>query len=256
MIDQRLSGSLGRFLQRRAIQNLKNPTPKNQHPPLSWYFKVRFKFALRKRSFVIRCGVFGLEFYWGAVVPLWNNVSIDEKRYGVIVYPLFRIFPGASIRCFKWLIKSETRDNVGGVEMNECPVCCERKIEEDRLESERKDARAAADKDREMMKKWRKYIQDLPPHRRFTFDVFEDGKLTAFWASADTETEEQAREKLNKCIEDNGRGITLGKLRYNEPRPKHLMEQNFLEDKEHLEKAGIPEYKKPEITFLYGRPQG
>ena len=104
-MDQRLSGSLGRFLQRRAIQRLKNP-PDNYHPPRSWYWKVRFKFALTKRSLIVRCGIFGLELYWGAVAPLWNNVSVDEKRYGVIFYPIFRVIPGASYRAFKW-IKSE-----------------------------------------------------------------------------------------------------------------------------------------------------
>ena len=82
MMDQRLSGSLGRFLQRRAIQRLKNPPPSNQHPPRSWYWKVRFKFALGKRSLVMRGGIFGLKIYWGALFPVWNNVSIDEKRWG------------------------------------------------------------------------------------------------------------------------------------------------------------------------------
>lgn len=105
-MDQRLSGSLGRFLQRRAIQRLKNPPPSNQHPPRSWYWKVRFKFAVGKRSLVIRAGIFGLEVYWGAVVPLWDNVSVDEKRWGVIFYPIFRVVPGATVRCFR-LLKSE-----------------------------------------------------------------------------------------------------------------------------------------------------
>ena len=111
MMDQRLSGSLGRFIQRRAIQRLKNPPPSNQHPPRSWYWKVRFKFALGKRSLVMRGGIFGLEIYWGALSPVWNNVSIDEKRWGVIFYPIFYIVPGASFRCFRWL-KTETMDNV------------------------------------------------------------------------------------------------------------------------------------------------
>ena len=110
-MDQRLSGSLGRFLQRRAIQRLKNPPPSNQHPPRSWYWKVRFKFALGKRSLVMRGGIFGLEIYRGALSPVWNNVSIDEKRWGVIFYPIFHIAPGASFRCFRWL-KTETMDNV------------------------------------------------------------------------------------------------------------------------------------------------
>ena len=108
-MDQRLSGSLGRFIQRRAIQRLKNPPPSNQHPPRSWYWKVRFKFALRNRSLIIRGGIFGLELYWGAISPLWDNVSVDEKRYGVIFYPIFRVVPGASIWAFKW-IKSEVMD--------------------------------------------------------------------------------------------------------------------------------------------------
>lgn len=105
-MDQRLSGSLGRFLQRRAMQRLKNPPPDKCHPPRSWYWKVRFKFALAKRSLIVRGGIFGLELYWGAIAPLWNNVSVDEKRYGVIIYPMFHIVPGASIRVFRW-IKSE-----------------------------------------------------------------------------------------------------------------------------------------------------
>ena len=104
-MDQRLRGSLGRFLQRRAIQRLKNP-PDNQHPPWHWYWTVRFKFALGKRSLVMRCGIFGLNIYCGAVVPVWNNVCVDEKRWGLIFYPIFRVVPGASYRCFKWL-KSE-----------------------------------------------------------------------------------------------------------------------------------------------------
>jgi len=111
MMDERLSGTLGRFLQLRAIQRLKNPPPSNQHPPWSWYWKVRFKFALRKRSLVMRGGIFGLEVYWGAVVPLWNNVSVDEKRWGVILYPIFRIFSGASFKCLR-LLKTETMDAV------------------------------------------------------------------------------------------------------------------------------------------------
>ena len=86
--------------------------------------------------------------------------------------------------------------------------------------------------------------------------VENDNLLGAMWADADAETEEQARAKLEKYIKDNGGGITLGKLRWSEHRSKHLMERNFLEDKDHLEAAGIPEYKQPEITFLYGRPQG
>jgi hypothetical protein len=139
--------------------------------------------------------------------------------------------------------------------MSECPVCRERKIEEDKLEAERKEAIAVKDKNCEMMKKWRLYIQGLPPYLRFSFEVLENN-LGAMWADADTETEEQARAKLEKYIEDNGGGITLGKLRYSEPRSKHLMERNFLEDKDHLEKAGIPEYKRPEIGILYGRSQG
>jgi hypothetical protein len=137
--------------------------------------------------------------------------------------------------------------------MIECPVCRERKIEEDRLEAKRSEARDAADKDREMMKKWREYIQGLPPYRRFSFEVLENDR-GAMWADADTETEDQARAKLEKYIEDCGGGITLGELRYSEPRSKHLMERNFLEDKDHLEAAGIPDYKQPEIGFLYGRP--
>lgn len=137
--------------------------------------------------------------------------------------------------------------------MSECPVCRERKIEEDRIESERKEAIAVADKDREMMRKWRVYIQGLPPYRRFSFEVLENN-LGAMWANADTETEEQARAKLEKYIEDCGGGISLGKLKWSEPRSKHLMERNFLEDKDHLEAAGIPEYKHPDTTFLYGRP--
>jgi hypothetical protein len=103
MMDQRLSGSLGRFIQRRAIQRLKNPPPSNQHPPRSWYWKVRFKFALGKRSLVMRGGIFGLEVYWGAVITAWNNVSVDEKRWGVILYPILRIILGATFRCFRWL---------------------------------------------------------------------------------------------------------------------------------------------------------
>ena len=109
-MDQRLSGSLGRFLQRRAIQRLKNP-PDNQHPPWHWYWTVRFKFALRKRSLVMRGGIFGLEVYWGAVEPLWNNVCVDEKRWGVILYPIFRIVPGASFKCLR-LLKTETMDAI------------------------------------------------------------------------------------------------------------------------------------------------
>ena len=139
--------------------------------------------------------------------------------------------------------------------MNECPVCRDRKIEEDRLDTERVEAMAAADKNREMMKKWREYIQSLPSYRRFSFEVIDNGNLRgAMWADADTETEEQARAKLEKYIEDCGGGIRLGKLLWSEPRSKHLMERNFLEDKDHLEAAGIPEYKQPEIGILYGRP--
>ena len=137
--------------------------------------------------------------------------------------------------------------------MSECPVCRDRKIEEDRLDAERIAARAAADKNREMMKQWKEYIQGLPPYRRFSFEVLENDR-GAMWADADTETEEQARAKLEKYIEDCGGGIILGKLKWSEPRSTHLMERNFLEDKDHLEAAGIPEYKHPDTSILYGRP--
>jgi hypothetical protein len=109
-MDQRLSGSLSRFLQRQAIQRVKNPRD-NQHPPWGWYWKIRFKFALRKRALIIHGGIFGLQVYWGDVGPMSNNVGVDQKRWGVILYPIFRVVPGASYRCFKWL-KTETMDAV------------------------------------------------------------------------------------------------------------------------------------------------
>lgn len=107
-MDQRLSGSLGRFLHLRAIRSLKNPLPVKK-VPWSYFWKVRFKFSLGNRSLVMRCGIFGIELYWGAVVPLLNNVSMSEKRTGVILYPILRIIPGATYRCFRWL-KTEVMD--------------------------------------------------------------------------------------------------------------------------------------------------
>ena len=53
--------------------------------------------------------------------------------------------------------------------MNGCPECRAREVEQERLEAERKEARDAANKNRGMMKKWRKYIQGLPPYQRFSF---------------------------------------------------------------------------------------
>jgi hypothetical protein len=66
---------------------------------------------------MVRCGIFGLELYWGAVVPLWNNVSIDEKRWGVVIYPMFFLVPGASLKCLK-LLKTEIIDAVEGEDDN------------------------------------------------------------------------------------------------------------------------------------------
>ena len=134
----------------------------------------------------------------------------------------------------------------------DCIGCKKRKMAQEKLELERKIAAEVREKDRETMRKWHEYIYSLPPYRRFTFDVFENGEPSNLHATADTETEEQARNKLNKYIEDCGGGITIGKLRHSERRSRSLMASNFLEDKEHLEKAGIPDYKKPPI--IYGRP--
>lgn len=75
------------------------------------FVRFRFGFSLKRHRFIMRGGIFGLEIYWGALYPVWNNVSVDEKRWGVIFYPIFRIVPGASFRCFRWL-KVETMDAV------------------------------------------------------------------------------------------------------------------------------------------------
>jgi hypothetical protein len=113
-MDQRLRGSLGRFLQRRAIENLKNPLPVKKLP-WNYFWEVRFKFSLGNHSLIMRAGLFGLELYWGAVVPLWNNVSVSEKRTGVMFYPIFRVVPGATYRCFRWL-KAEVIDDCEDVQ--------------------------------------------------------------------------------------------------------------------------------------------
>ena len=63
-------------------------------------------FSLGKRKLILRGGFFGLEVYWGAILPLVNNVSMDEKRWGVIIYPIFRIVPGATYPCLR-LMKTE-----------------------------------------------------------------------------------------------------------------------------------------------------
>jgi hypothetical protein len=61
---------------------------------------------------VIRAGFFGLEIHFGSVVPLCNNVSVDERRTGIILYPMpLHITPGASVRSFR-LIKSKVLDAV------------------------------------------------------------------------------------------------------------------------------------------------
>jgi hypothetical protein len=101
-MDQRKSGSLGRFLQLRKMDQLRNPPPQKKLP-WNYYLKVRFKFALGNRMLVLRAGLFGLELYWNAVVPLWNNVSMNERRTGIMFYPIFRVIPGATYRCFRWL---------------------------------------------------------------------------------------------------------------------------------------------------------
>jgi hypothetical protein len=78
---------------------------------LSWELKTRFKFKSSKGHLTVRGGIFGLDLYWGALVPIWNNVSVDEKRWGVILYPILRIYPGKSFKCLR-LLKTKTMDNV------------------------------------------------------------------------------------------------------------------------------------------------
>jgi hypothetical protein len=136
----------------------------------------------------------------------------------------------------------------GAVSLEECPSCRDRNIYEERVKSENKQAIAEKEQNREMRRKWDKYIKDLPPYKRFRFEVIrDDGAGTSMSATADTETEEEARKKLKKYIEDTGGGISLGTLLHSEDRGKSFMRRNLLEDKYHLEQAGIPEDKVPSI---------
>ncbi len=113
MIDQRRSESLNRFLIRRATRRVKEPELHGAKPPASYFRKIRWKFSASRRSIIVRAGFFGVEIYWGAIAPLANNISIDERRWGVFVYPIFRIVPGANIPTFRW-IRTEIIDHSRG----------------------------------------------------------------------------------------------------------------------------------------------
>ena len=102
MIDQRKSGSLGRFLMRRAMQRIKNPNPLATRIPF-WH-GIRWKFSLEKRSLILRCGLFGLNIYWHTMVPVPNNISVDAETTGVVIYTMpLGLQPGASVPCKQWV---------------------------------------------------------------------------------------------------------------------------------------------------------
>ena len=109
-MDQRRSESLNRFLMRRAMRNAKNPqTPprRNCYGPFS---SVRWRFSATKRSIELRVGIIGVHFYWRAIVPVPNNVSVNQRLTGIILYPLFRIVPGQEVPCLRLVKAGEPFD--------------------------------------------------------------------------------------------------------------------------------------------------
>jgi len=73
---------------------------------------LRWRLRFTNRTLVIRAGFFGLEIHFGSVVPLSNNVSVDERKTGIILYPIpLHLTPGASVRGLR-LIKSQILDEV------------------------------------------------------------------------------------------------------------------------------------------------
>lgn len=103
MIDQRRRESLGRFLVRRAMKRAKEGGDQAEQLPVNFYRSIRWRFRLEKRYLMLHAGLFGIQAYWGAVCDVINNVSEYEKRWGIIFYPIFRVFPGMQPRIFTWL---------------------------------------------------------------------------------------------------------------------------------------------------------